>query len=112
MPLSLHEVTHPFEFDELVHCECLSYATPLNTFFKLFQHDHSPAGFTELRDRTITQWENDPTSRWFKIVDSELEDVVIGAANWNVFTENPYQGEQRAEAGWWPEGMLSSSRSS
>ena len=107
MPLSHHEVTEPTEFDQLVRCERLSYAAPLNTFFKVFDPDNSPAGFADLRDRTVTSWQKDPTSRWFKIVDSDLDEgLVIGAANWNVFTENPYPGKQRAEAGWWPEGMV------
>lgn len=106
MPLALREVIHDAEFNEIVQCECDSYRTPLNTFFRLFRHDESPAGFIELRDRQIRQWRDDPTSRWFKIVDTETGDRVVGAANWNTFLENPYGGERKAEATWWPEGEL------
>ncbi len=108
MPLSLREVTHDAEFNEIVQCECESYRTPLNAFFRLFRHDESPAGFIELRDRQIKQWRNDLRSRWFVIVDSEIGDKVVGAANWHTFLENPYKeegsGERKVEAEWWPEG--------
>lgn len=106
MPLSFLEVSHDSEFDEIVQCECESYRTPLNTFFRLFRHDESPAGFINLRDRQVRAWRNDPTSRWFKVVDTEIGNKVIGAANWNTFTEAPYakEGERPVEADWWPEG--------
>ena len=106
MPLSLHEVTDDAEFDAITHCECESYKTPLNTFFRLFRYDDSPAGFAELRDRQIRNWRNDPTSRWFKVVDTDLGGKVIGAANWNIFTEEePYVGMKGTPvADWWPEG--------
>ena len=107
MPLSLLEVHSDSEFDEITQCECESYAEPFNPFFRLFRHDPSPAGFLELRDRQIRNHRKDPTSRWFKVVDTDLGDKVVAAANWNVFTENPYKGEGKypiKEADWWPEG--------
>lgn len=109
MSLSLSEVKHPQEFDELVQCECESYRTPLDPLFRLFRYDDSPAGFIELRDRQVCQWEGDPTSHWLKVVDTELGSRVIGAANWNIFLENPYgeagDDKRKAVADWWPEGM-------
>lgn len=109
MSLSLSEVKHPEEFNELVQCECESYRTPLDPLFRLFRYDDSPVGFIELRDRQVRQWEGDSTSHWLKIVDTEIGNRVVGAANWNVFEENPYgeaEDERRkAEADWWPEGM-------
>lgn len=106
MPLQFLEVTQETEFNEIVQCECESYRTPLNTVFRLFRYDESPVGFIELRDRQIRTWRNDPTSRWFKIVDTEIGNKVIGAANWNTFTDNPYakEVEHLVEANWWPEG--------
>lgn len=111
MPLELRELQDDSEFTELTQCECESYNEPLNTFFRLFRHDQSPAGFIELRDRQIRNHRTDPTSRWFKVVDTDMGDKVIGSANWNTFTENPYKtatGERVKypikEANWWSEG--------
>lgn len=113
MPLTLHPVTHASEFDALVRCECLSYDSPSTTFFRLFYpNPSSPHGFAELRERQIRDFETDPTARWFKIVDTDLEGEegggVIAGAKWNVFVENPY-GEGPwaypvAEAEWWEPG--------
>lgn len=103
-------MTSDAEFNEITQCECESYAVPLGLFFRLFRHDQSRAGFIELRDRQVRQWRADPTSRWFKVVDTELGGKVVGAANWNTFTENPYTDERKRghpmEAEWWPEGKF------
>ena len=106
MPLEFCEVLHDSEFNALVQCECESYREPPAPFFRLFRHDESPAGFIELRDRMIKAHRNDPTSRWFKVVDTDIGDRVIGGANWNIFTENPYVEKlsHPMEADWWPEG--------
>ena len=106
MPLLLREVSEDVEFNEIIQCECESYRTPLATFFRLFRYDESPAGFIELRDRQARTWRNDPTSRWFKVVDTEIGNKVVGAANWNTFAENPYatESQRSVEADWWPEG--------
>ena len=106
MPLELREVKEDSEFDELVRCECESFQEPLGTFFRLFRPDPSPTGFIELRDRQIRWHHKDPTSRWFKVVDSDIDDKVVGAANWNTFLANPYVGKagQPMEAEWWDEG--------
>ncbi|KAI4150567.1 MAG: hypothetical protein L6R39_002250 [Caloplaca ligustica] len=103
MPLEFRQVTKDSEFNEIVQCQCESYQQPLNSFFRLFRHDQSPRGFIELRDRQIREWKSDPTARWFKVVDTDIGDRVIGAAKWNVFTTNPYTDPQPVEADWWPE---------
>ena len=109
MPLEMREVTQNSEFNEIVQCESESYREPLNTFFRIFRHDESPAGFVELRDRQIREFRSDPTARWFKVVDTDIGDKVIGAAKWNVYNKNPYADEKTREesaiAYWWPEGM-------
>ena len=106
MPLLLREVSQDIEFNEIIQCECESFRTPLKTFFRIFRYDDSPAGFIELRDRQIRAWRNDPTSRWFKVVDTEIGNKVVGAANWNTFTENPYatEAQRSVEVDWWPGG--------
>ena len=107
VPLALHEVTSDDDFPKIVQCEWESYQEPLNTFFRLFRRDETPAGFTELHEQQLRYHKRDSISRWFKVVDTDLDDKIIGAANWNVLTENPYQDEKQRviDAEWWPEGM-------
>lgn len=106
MPLALREVTHDSEWNELIQCEHESYSDPFNGIYILFRPDMSREGFKELRDRQLQWHKQDPTSRWFKIVDTEIGDKVVGGACWNTFTENPYPEvkERPMEGTWWPEG--------
>ena len=111
MPLELREVKSDDEWNELIQCECESYEDPFNAIYILLRPDrgNSPKareGFKELRDRQLAWHKNDPTSRWFKVVDTDLGDKVIGGANWNTFTENPYPKalDHPLEGTWWPEG--------
>ena len=108
MPLVLREVHDDVEFNDIIQCECEGYAVPPNRIWRLFRHDPSPAGFIELRDRQIREFRNDPAARWFKVVDTDIGDRVVGAALWNTYTENPYPvyKDHPMEADWWPEGEL------
>lgn len=111
MPLELREVHTEDEFNELTQCECDSYEVPFNSFYVFLRPDRGCSakareGFKELRDREWGWHKQDPTSRWFKVVDTDIGDKVVGGANWNTFTENPYPKvvEHPMEATWWPEG--------
>ena len=66
-------------------------------------------GFKDLRDLQLTQHKADPTSTWLKVVDTDIGDKVVGGANWNTFSENPYPRpvDHPMEATWWPEGEAS-----
>lgn len=92
MPLKLVEVTDASEFNALVQCECESYDDPSTRFFRLFRHDLSRAGFIELRDRQVREWQDDPTAKWVKVVDTELGDRIVAAAKWNVYERDPWAG--------------------
>ena len=111
MPLELREVTKDSEWNELIQCECESYEDPFNGIYILFRPDrgNSPKGregFKGLRDRQLAWHKQDPTSKWFKVVDTDIGDKVVGGACWNIFTENPYPEvvEHPTVATWWPEG--------
>ncbi len=106
MPLELREVLHDSEWTSLIECEDEAYTSPFNGVYILFRPDPSPAGFEELRDRQLSWHKNDPTSRWFKVVDTDIGDKVVGGACWNTYTTNPYPEirEYPMEVTWWPEG--------
>ena len=111
MPLELREVKADSEWDELIQCECEAYSVPFNGVYVLFRpHRGLDAqgreGFKELRDRQLRWHKEDPTSQWFKVVDTDIGDKVVGGAEWKTFTENPYPEakEHPMEADWWPEG--------
>ncbi|KAL8686758.1 MAG: hypothetical protein Q9218_006883, partial [Villophora microphyllina] len=110
MPLELREVKEDAEWNELIQCESESYETPFNGIFILFRphRGNTPAGregFKELRDRQLTWHKHDPSSRWFKVVDTDIGDKVVGGAEWKIFEENPYPEavEHPVDATWWPE---------
>lgn len=111
MPLELREVKEDHEWSELIQCECESYEDPFNAFYILLRPDRGNSqkardGFKELRDRQMGWHKGDPTSRWFKVVDTDIGDKVVGGACWNTFTENPYPKplDHPLEGTWWPEG--------
>lgn len=111
MPLALHEVLHDSEWNELIQCEHESYIDPFNGVYILFRPNYKPdaagrEGFKELRDRQLGWHKADPTSRWFKVVDTDIGDKIVGGACWNTYTENPYPKvlERPMEGTWWPEG--------
>jgi hypothetical protein len=111
MPLELREVKSNDEWNELIQCECESYEDPFNPFYILLRPNRGKSqeareGFKELRDRQLAWHKHDPTSRWFKVVDTDIGDKVIGGANWNTFMENPYPQpiDHPLEGTWWPEG--------
>lgn len=111
MPLELREHKLDDDWNELIQCECESYSDPPNSAYILLRpktgNSHEAReGFKELRDRVIAQQKHDPTSVWFKVVDTDIGDKIVGAAQWNVFTENPYPEpvEHPVDATWWPEG--------
>ncbi len=111
MPLELREHKVDDDWNELIQCECESYEDPFNPGYILLRpergnSDKAREGFKELRNRVIAQHKNDPTSTWLKVVDTDIGDKTVGAANWNTFTENPYPKpvDHPVEATWWPEG--------
>lgn len=106
MPLSLLPVLHDSEWSELIQCEHESYTHPFNGIYRIFRPQPSRAGFIELRDRQLRSHKAEPASRWFKVVDTELGDKVVGGAEWLVYPEDPYKegGGEEVVAGWWPEG--------
>ena len=111
MPLALREVLHDSEWNELIQCEHEAYLEPFNGVYRLFRpHQSRDArgrqGFKELRDRQLSWHQHDPTSRWFKVVDTDIGDKVVGGACWHTFAQNPYpEGKEHPmEATWWSEG--------
>ncbi|KAL8897669.1 MAG: hypothetical protein Q9207_007099 [Kuettlingeria erythrocarpa] len=112
MALNLVEVVSDDEFAELIECEWISYETPYNGFFQLYcptigtgQHARQES-MKESTERQLAWHKQDPTSKWLKVVDTE-SGKILGAAQWNVFLENPYpQGiaQEHTHAFWWPEG--------
>jgi len=108
MPLEFRPVTQDTEWNELIQCESESYTTPFNGIYVLFRPDRGRAGFIELRDRQLRWHKEDATSRWFKVVDTDIGDKVVGGAEWLVFEKDPYPEvvEHPVRADWWPEGGL------
>ena len=60
MALFLIEVTHDAEPDQIVQCECGSYGTPLNAFFRLFRHDENAHRFGQAVRPTDPHMEKRP----------------------------------------------------
>lgn len=113
MPLELREHKLDDDWNELVQCECESYSDPPNSVYILLRpergnSDKARRGFKNLRDRNIDEHKNDPASTWLKVVDTDIGDKIVGAAQWKMFTENPYPKpvEHPMEASWWPEGDI------
>jgi len=111
MPFELLEVTSDSEFKPLIEAEWDSYEHPytriLNTFFPI--KGNTPEAHAERiadsRNRQLEEHRKSPASHWFKVIDTETQEIV-GGAQWFVFEENPYatsEGEDH-EITWWPVG--------
>jgi len=104
MSLDLQEVQSPSELEEVIALHCLSYEAPFNAFYIL---ERGETGKEEHLQRLVKSHEEDPASRWLKVVDSTTGKA-IAAAQWHVRTggQNPYERGQppTQPVTWWPEG--------
>jgi hypothetical protein len=102
--LDFQEVVSHTELEEVIALHRLSYETPFNAFYVLERGETGPEEHTQ---RLIKEHEENPASRWFKVVDS-LTGKTIAAAQWHVRIEgqNPYEkGQPPAQnVTWWSEG--------
>ena len=109
MPFETTEVSADADFNELVRVEWEAYEQPycrlIRLFFPLLDNGPDPRAeaLKESIERQL-QWHNeDPTSHWIKVVDTETERIV-GAACWLIYEENPYSTQSDAECTWYPAG--------
>lgn len=117
MPLELREVKEDSEWNELVQCESEAYETPFNGVYVLLRPRRGNTvegreGFKELRDRQLACHKQEAESRWFKVVDTDIGNKVVGGAEWKLYPKNPYEEpvSHPVDATWWPEGGLQSIR--
>ncbi|GAW20530.1 hypothetical protein ANO14919_100380 [Xylariales sp. No.14919] len=102
MMLRLHELTTDDEFKSVVELEHEAYSKPFNGIWEVLKGS-SPE---ECCVRQLSWHRNDPSSHWVYITDESSGDVV-GAAQWNIYKENPYaNGPPELKAYWLPEGPL------
>ena len=111
MPLELRPLSSASEVPEYISCYLEAFANPDSAF----THLAAPVYSTDpeaRKDRVLgfsaRQWfahSADPSSHWFKVVDTDQNDKVVGGAKWNVYLEDPFKnGIPRASAYWWPPG--------
>ncbi|KAL8687268.1 MAG: hypothetical protein Q9218_006507 [Villophora microphyllina] len=108
--LTLLEVKLDDDFPDLIECEWVSYETPYNGFFQLYcpTTGNGPnaraESMKESTERQLAWHKEDPTSIWLEVVDNE-SGKVVGAAQWNIHSSNPYpNGIEDTDAFWWPDG--------
>ncbi|KAI8631241.1 hypothetical protein F5Y19DRAFT_25181 [Xylariaceae sp. FL1651] len=98
--LKLHELTTDDEFKSVVEVEHEAYSKPFNGIWEVLKGS-SPE---ECCARQLSWHRNDPSSNWVYITDESSGDVV-GAAQWNIYKENPYaNGPPELKAYWLPGG--------
>ncbi|KAL0931781.1 GNAT family [Colletotrichum truncatum] len=113
MGLTLHEVRDDEEFVPLLVAFREGFATPDCALWRLFMGDWKPhdpaareAALQEATERLRSWHRADPTSTWLKVVDDETGELVAGG-RWSLYKKekpNPYTGQQRVEALWFPDG--------
>lgn len=106
MPLKLVHLKSDDEFDELVRCEFAAYDTPPCKLKNLFfpPQGTEEATVQEAVQRQTAWHRGDPTSYWIKVVDTDNNDQLLGAACWHVYDADPYAAESDEECDWFAKG--------
>lgn len=106
MPLKLVHLESDDEFDALVRCEFVSYETPPCKLKELFfpPQENQEATIQAAIKRQTAWHRGDPTSYWLKVVDTDADNKLLGAACWHVYETDPYAAESDEECDWFPKG--------
>lgn len=100
------------DFPELIAAQWEAFESPfqglLRMFFPVFNNDRE-AGLKASIEGQLADYHNEqPTVTWIKIVDTEANNKIVGAAKWYFFRENPHakHGERKPfSADWYPQGI-------
>lgn len=85
MPFQIKEVTTDAEMGQLMETLYESYTHPYNGFWDMFKGQSDEECIVR-----YNQWRSlDPSVHWIYVVDTETNEVV-GATQWNIYTENPF----------------------
>ncbi|KAF2232341.1 hypothetical protein EV356DRAFT_534641 [Viridothelium virens] len=111
MPLELRPVLSAAEMPEYISCYLEAFSNPDSPFTHLAAPVYGSDAEAQ-NDRVLgfsaRHWfahSADPSSRLFKVVDTERNDKIVGGAKWNVYLEDPFKkGVPKASAYWWPPG--------
>ena len=111
MPLELRRVVSATEVPELTACLLAAFEGTRSNFIHIAAPIYgSGPGAHEDRVKGLStrHWfahSVDPTSHWFKVVDTDSKDRVVAGARWNLYTEDPFKAEQHEPRAYWlPEG--------
>ncbi|KAI9709700.1 MAG: hypothetical protein M1820_003102 [Bogoriella megaspora] len=111
MPLELRPLLSAAEMPEFISCYLAAFSNPDSPFTHLAApiHDSSASAHQDrIQGFSARQWfahSTDPSSRLFKVVDTERNDKIIAGAKWNINLEDPFKnGVPKASAYWWPPG--------
>jgi hypothetical protein len=106
MPLKLVHLESDDEFDAIVRCEFVAYETPPCKLKELFFPPQvtREATIQEAKQRQTAWHRGDPTSYWLKVIDTDDNDKLLGAACWHVYEADPYAVESDEECDWFPKG--------
>ncbi|KAJ8131210.1 hypothetical protein O1611_g2414 [Lasiodiplodia mahajangana] len=107
MPYQLEEVTNPEDFGEILVMFHAAFEEPYNPLHKWFMPVHATveAMIEATKQKTVTNWKQYDTIRWFKATGTETGKIV-GAAEWEIREriENSGGTQKPIEARWHLEG--------
>lgn len=106
MPFKLVHLESDDEFDAVVRCEFTAYSTPPCKLKELFfpPKANLEATIQEAIQRQTAWHRGDPTSYWLKVIDTDDNDKLLGAACWHVYETDPYAVESDEECDWFHKG--------
>lgn len=110
MVFKLLEVHNDDEFIELFQVFRAAFTDPGTKLWPLFSGDRgkdalqSKAALNETVQRFVSWHRADPSSHWLKVIEDSTGKVV-GGGRWALHEQgNPYDGQAKTEAYWWPAG--------
>ncbi|KAK2867769.1 hypothetical protein FQN49_003488 [Arthroderma sp. PD_2] len=100
------------DFPDLIAALWESYEDPAQPFFRIYcpifnnDREKSLADSTEFFHE---EYRNEfPESQWLKVVDTDADNKIVGAALWKIHQKDPFEGykEENVVADWYPEGTM------
>lgn len=108
MPYELQMIDPACDFPALARCLFESHESPKQDFFHVWFPIHGDGeeareeSIREAADRLATWHNEDPTSHWQKIVETDTGKVVA-ACFWNIYESNPYAEPDDIPVTWFPD---------
>ncbi|WEW56788.1 hypothetical protein PRK78_002242 [Emydomyces testavorans] len=106
MRLEVHPILED-DFPEMVSAQWTSFESPFSGLIRaaapIFNNDRVASLATSVDVQLAQHRTAQPESHWIKVVDTDANGKLVGAAQWFIYERNPFEKAEEFVADWWPE---------